>query len=247
MTPEQTAERLALFRSRSWTRDQIADWYGIDWQDEDTLRILIQARLFAGTVEHETNLGDGPYDRIHLELFFQRRELVPLSIAAAEWAMSKEDFCAVSAAFNESDFAAFIGPCGPTKCIIRRSFLRDFHKGFESLRRSVFANHPAYIQRIHHVIRTELHVPITTIFDCTDQRLDEPDPRPGYRIDCLTLPTVYIGLGREVPLETGKPIELAPDYCSCATLFDHGTLLETSVLGIRPAVQEVLDRLSETI
>ncbi|MCH7227228.1 hypothetical protein [Haloferula sp. A504] len=243
MTSEEVSRRLQLFRSQEWTRDDITDWYGIDWEDADTQRVLLQARLFAGTHHHPTELGDGPYNRNHLEVFLQRRELVPINIAASEWAMSKEDFIEVITTFNDSEYATIIGPCGPSLHIVRRSFLRDFHKAFDSLRHSIFANHSSYIQRIHSVIRSRLHVSVTTIYDSTDERLDEPDRRPGYRPDCLTQPTEHIGLGREIPLETGKPIELAPDYCSCSTYFDHQSVLENSVLGIRPAIQQILDQL----
>jgi hypothetical protein len=243
-TNDEIQNELDLFLTREWSKEKFETWYGLDFDDPPTKRILVQAACFAGTEDEPSEFGAGPFDHWHFEKFLQRRELVPLAAAAAEWAMTVEDFRRVVEAFRDSDAALIVAGPGDATSIVHRSFLRDFHKGFDRLRRSLFANNSAFIQRIHREIREVLHVEVCATKDLTDEALGVEPSRPGYRIDCLT--GEAIGLGREVYLETRKPIELAPDCCSWLTFANHESLLRPHMLGTRPGLdQATLERLRQ--
>lgn len=246
-TDQQIKAKLEQFKSRYWTEQQLAEWYELDFSDAPTQKILVQVGWFAGTYESPSTFGQGPFDHWHFEKFLQRRELVPITEAAARLAISVSDFRIVAENFSKSPLWGSVGyPWAfDSNCIVRGNFLRDFHKGFERLRRSQFGNYPSYIQRIHAEIRDVLGVSITSTVDKTDQALGISPPDPGYEIDCLT--NEPIGMGHEIALDTPKPIELAPDYCSWFTFAKHQDVLGSEMLGTLPGLdEEMLKRLKES-
>lgn len=238
--------RLGQFSRRLWTKSELENWYQIDFADIPTQRLLAETGWFAGTFDKPTTLKDGAdhFNHWHWERFLQRRELVPVIDAAAQLAMSVADFRRVTEQFMKHPGVSSVGSpwANDSNCVVRKAFLRDFHKGFESLRRTIFASHSSYIRQIHHEISEQLGIRFETRFDCTDSILGETEPRSGYYVDCLT--DEPVGLGREVFLEFKKPIELAPDCCSWLTFANHKNLILPYMLGNRPGLtQEIIDQL----
>jgi len=245
-TNEQIKGKLEQFRTRNWTKEQLAAWYQLDFDNVPTQKILVQVGWFAGTYDSPSTFGSGPFDHWHFEKFLQRRELVPITEAAARLAVSVSDFRIVADNFDKSPLWGSVGHAWAfdSNCIVRGRFLGDIHKGFERLRRSQFGSYPSYIQRIHAEIRDVLGVSITSTVDRTDQALGVSQPNPGYEIDCLT--NEPIGMGHEIALDTAKPIELAPDYCSWLTFAKYQDVLGSQILGTRPGLdEETLKRLRE--
>ena len=225
-------------------------WYQLDFNNRPTQQLLVEAEWFAGTFENPTTLrGDlnDQYDHWHWEVFLQRKELVPVTHAAAQLAMSVEDFRKVAVEFNKSPGASAVGDpwANGSNCVVRKSFLRDFHKGFERLRRTTFGSQSSYIRKIHAEIETDLKLKIKATEDETDKKLGVDPPGPGFQIDCITEET--IGLGRDVFLETGKPISLAPDCCSWLTYSLYENILNKYLLGSRTGLdEEMIARLRRT-
>lgn len=211
----------------------MTDWYALDFEDEGTQRLIVQARLFAGTEQNPGNLGNNPYDHWHWEIFLQRRDLVPISQAAAELAMSVAQFRGVIAALPAVELdRSFPDPLEHTtksNSVVRKDFLRDFHKTFPDLRRVTFADYPSYINRLHSQIRSTLNVPVETILDRTDLALGENDPQPGHSVDFIT--GDLVGLSRLVYIENKKPFELEFDSCSLLTYAHFEDQLRDVVAG----------------
>lgn len=111
-----------------------------------------------------------------------------------------------------------------------------------STRRTIFANYSAYIHRITEAIQTELGIIIVPSRDLTDIKIGSDNPRPTYYIDDIT--GEPIGLGHEVFLNTGKPIELAPDACSWLTVAKFEEILRPRLFGERPGLTpEIIEQL----
>ena len=238
-------ERLQQFKTNLWPIDQFHEWYGLDVEDVASQKILTQIGLFAGTHGEPSSFGADPFSHWHFELYLQRRELVPIRLAAAELAMSVEDFNKVIEAFKETPGCQIVGSPGESTSFVRRSFLRDFHKGFDRLQRTIFSSHPSYILKLHHEIESDLNVKISTKLDAADEALKLKSPLPGHQIDCLT--NKFISTGNDVYLQTGKPMQLAPDCCSILTYAKHQEDLESSLLGSAPVLDEgVLEALRDS-
>ncbi|MBL9155793.1 MAG: hypothetical protein JNK37_25175 [Verrucomicrobiales bacterium] len=231
-TANEISLRLDQFKSRYWTKEQFNEWYNLDLDDKPTLKLWVQAGLFAGTEGAESTLGPDPFDHWHFEVFLQRRELVPIAAAAASLAMDVPTFREVCEKFASSPGAAIVGSPGESNSIVRKGFLRDFHKGFDSLRRRAFASHSNYIALLHEAIKMQLDLVVNRTIDLTDVALGESPPRAGYYIDCLT--GEPFGLGNDVFLETQKPIQLLPDSCSLRTYACFENILRDHVLGAAP-------------
>lgn len=238
MTEQDIQIRLNRLLDPYWEPHEFLTWYGVDLNNPDhgTKQLLAQATLWSGTFEEPSDLGAGPYNHWHWERFLQRREIVPITKAAAQLAMTVDQFRNVVERFQERVGYSAVGSpwANGSNCIVRRSFLRDFHKGFESTRRTIFANHPAYIYRVTTAIQSELGVSINPLRDLTDVKLETENPRPSYYIDDIT--NEPMGLGHEVFLDTGKPIELAPDACSWLTFANNEAILRPKLFGDRPGL-----------
>jgi len=209
--------QLERFRRRLWSQAEMTNWYCLDFDDDGTKRLILQARLFAGTFDQPGELGDNPYDHWHWEIFLQRRDLLPITQAAAELAMSVDQLRQVIAVLPEADLdRSFPEPWeSGSNSVIRKNFLRDFHKTFPNLRRVTFANYPNFITRLHAEILSVFAISINTTQDKTDIALREATVDPGYSIDFVTGDPV--ALGREIHIDTRKPFELAFDSCSLLT------------------------------
>lgn len=246
MTDEEVQTRLNLFLEPKWNPPEFLTWYGLDMinPDQGTKRLLAQAAFWAGTYQAPSVLGPGPYNHWHWEIFLQRRELVPITVAAAELAMSVNDFREVAERFkNSSGFSSVGDPwANESDCIVRKAFLRDFHKGFEATRRTTFGSYPSYIEKVHAQIASQLNYTPARTNDKTDIALEEIPCRPGYSIDCITGEPV--GMGRDVFLDTGKPMQLRPDSCSWLTFAKYEHILRPKVLGGCERISnEILTRL----
>jgi hypothetical protein len=236
-----------MFCRQKWQKIELERWYQLDFDNRSTQQLLVQAEWFAGTFENPTSLREDmhdQYDHWHWETFLQRRELVPVTEAAAQLAMSVTDFREVADRFVTSPGVSAVGNpwANGSNCIVRKSFLRDFHKGFEGTRRVVFGNYPSYIQRIHEQIIGHLNYTPTRTNDESDVALGDTPPGPGYSIDCITQESV--GMGRDVFLDTGKPIQLRPDCCSWLTFARFEDILKPKALGSHERLsEEILLRL----
>lgn len=223
--------RLEQFRRRLWSQSEMTSWYNLDFNDDGTNRLILQARLFAGTHDRPGELGANPYDHWHWEIFLQRRDLLPITQAAAELAMSVQQLRDVIGKFPEVELdRSFPDPWEHhSNSVIRKNFLRDFHNTFPNLRRVIFANYPAFITRLHAEIGAVLGIQIVTTRDKTDLALSEERVCPGYSIDFITGDP--IGLGRAVYIDTGKPFELEFDSCSLLTFAHYQDDLRELVIG----------------
>lgn len=231
---DKITERFHQFQTPLWTLEQFKQWYDLDESDESTQKVLKQIQIFAGTEGEPSEFGTNPFNHWHFELALQRWDYVPVRQAAAELAMDVKTFRQVIEKFNESELGVFVAASPQaTDSFVRRTFLRDFHKGFKSLRRIVFSSHDTYISRLHAAIQKDLNVDIQTI-------LDPIDKRPCHKVDCLTDEPVAIG--NEVYLSTGKPIQLTPDCCSVYTYQDNEDSLRDHLLGLPPD-EATLERL----
>ena len=235
ITETNVIHRLEQFKRRSWSEEELTEWYGLDFKDHDTIRILVQAKWFAGTESTPSSLGSGPFDHRHLEVFFQRRELVPINLAAAELAMSREDFDKVLEMVEKSDdFLTVVKPRA-SKSLIHRNFLRDIHKGFPALRSMYFGSQPSYIKQLHDQIgKTGINVKTR---ECPTSRYMGDNPvLPGNQVDCLT--NEPIGIRYSVFLETSKPLELAPDVCSWLTFARFEKRLKDHIISLPPRLKK---------
>ncbi len=246
MTTQEVQDRINRLLEPNWEPQEFLTWYGLDLNNPDigTQKLLVQATIWSGTFENPSELGSGPYNHWHWEIFLQRRELVPITEAAAELAMSVGDFREVAERFKRSSGFSSVGDpwANESNCIVRQAFLRDFHKGFEGTRRAIFGSHSGYIQRVHEQITKQLNYTPTRTDDKTDIALQEMPPRPGYSIDCITGDAV--GMGRDVFLDTGKPLQLRPDSCSWLTFAKFEEVLRPKALGSCERIsEEVLSQL----
>jgi hypothetical protein len=210
--------RINQFNRRLWTEDEMAEWYFIDFNDAATKRLVCQASWFAGTEDRPTNLRDQDYyDHWHLEVFLQRRNLMAIREAAAQLSMSVDEFRRVATALTTSPVVEAIGTpwTDYSNSVVRSDYLRSFHLAFPRLKRTIFQDHPAYIECVHREILDTLQIRIETTIDRADVKLGTNPPRPGYYVDFITGEPV--GLGHEISLSTRKPLELAPDLCSWIT------------------------------
>jgi hypothetical protein len=211
---ENVVKRLEQFKRRHWRQSEVSDWYGVDFTDLATKKIIAQAMLFAGTSEHPSSYGSlEQCDHWHLEIFLQRRDLIPIKLAAAELALSVKDFRQVIEAMETRDDFLTFPRAFAAKSFVFRNFLRDLHLGFPSLRRMIFASQPSFIKRLHNEIRSVLHLEVQTEWCETSKILG--GSLPGHEIDCLT--DEPIGIGNSVWLDFKKPVQLTPDVCSWKT------------------------------
>jgi hypothetical protein len=243
--------RLNQFKTREWKPKQFKDWYGIDFNKPKTIKLLAQAAIFAGTNENqslftEANLNfadeDKIYDHWHLEIFLQRRDLIPINVAASRLALTPDSFREITTKLSEEGHFLHLGDPWPSDDIIHKRLLQDFHKGFPKMLRRTFSNHSNYITRLHTNIRDLYHIKFDTLRDCSDQALDKATQSTGYYTDFLTKKP--IGLDRTVFIETGKPIQLEPDVCSWLTYVKNLSLLEDIALSPpHPRNQHLIDEL----
>lgn len=224
MPDDNIESRITQFQRKLWSQNEIEQWYGIDISDGPTKSIMAQAALYGGPIGQESQYGSWEhFNHWHLEIFLQRRDLVPVRLAASRLAMSVEDFRIVISKVNECDeFLTIVRPMVGTG-FVYRAFLLDFHRGFPELRRTVFGDQPTYIRMVHEEIASFLQVNVTTLRCDTSRVLGEPQVRPGNSCDCLTQEP--IGIGFSVALDFKKPLELAPDVCSWLTYARHVDVL----------------------
>ena len=223
-----------MFARRDWCENDFHRWYGLDFGDLDTKRILVRAGWYAGDEENPSTLGAGPFSHWHVETYFQRSELVPLNFAAAQLALLPGDFRRVVDNLRNKEEFPTLGNPWVSKSIVRRNYLRDFHKGFKSGRRIIFRDQPAYIDFVHREIQRIMDEVITCTQCPTSRVLGEHPIRPGHTIDCLTEEPEPIGIGHAVFLDTRKPIQLAPDVCSWLTYAQFEEVLRDHVISLPP-------------
>lgn len=242
---EAVLSRLEQFRRKFWTWEELASWYGVSEADRT---LLDDTERFGGTVDLPSVFKEGPtphYNRWHFEVFLQRQELVPVRFVAAELAISIEQLQAVIEHLLADTLPPGINRIPQPRRspnVLWKNFLRDVHKAFNSMRRTIFANHPAYIRLLHQTIRDELGVAVDTITTpCVENNSDTGQlidtVRPQYFVDCIT--DEPVALGGHVYLDFRKPAELALDICSWKTFVQHKGLLADNAFAPKSLTSEI--------
>jgi hypothetical protein len=221
------------FTRRLWSASEASRWYGIDFNDSGTQAIL-RLSGFDGDLRSLLDQPDKEiFDRNQLEKYCQRVELVPLSIAAAQLAIKLNQFTTLLEKIPDMEGFLVVSNPWASKSFVHRNFLRDFHKGFPNLRRTVFSNYPAYINSIHRELRNTLGMEIDMTKDKTSEKLGEL-PNPGYEIDCLT--DEPVAMNHIILLDTRKPIQLRPDVCSWITYARNSAYLKDKAISLPPSL-----------
>ena len=215
-----------------WTFVEVERWYGCDL-DTDEQQLLAQYGFWAGRYEGKVpsvlNLEGKEIHRNLFELFLQDRELFPVRMAALRWGTDIESFESILNAACESKFISERERVGSFRGVYSRSFISDFHHRLPNFPRMIFASYSSYVRRLQCEIKTELGVPPKPMNCRTSEVLKQDPPELGYAFDCIT--SEPIGLGHQIWLDTGKPIQLPLDSCSWLTMAKFYESLNDVALG----------------
>lgn len=248
MTSAKVKSRLALFTRPLWSYDEVAAWYNLDARPVSFRSLEVQYDAWADACRDKASRRtSNMINRFYLELFLQRRELVPLRLAAAHLSMDAESFCEVLEKARENGLVSPSEADGEMPGIYRQTLLRDFHKRFPALQHKTFASDSSFIDQLHKQIKRELGVSVKPLHCVTSLQMAKATGEPcqyGHDFDIIT--NDPMGNRYQVWLNTGKPIQLRPDACSYVTYHDHEKVLKGHVYGdpdhVSERVREALEK-----
>lgn len=234
ITNQQAKQRLDQFQRAMWSFNEIRDWFGCDLE-EAPQHLLAQYRIWAARYDDTMKVLDLSGKLIHrnlFERFLQDRELIPIRHAALRWGMNVESFISVLEALHTKGMISNTEKEGEFQWVFRKTFVSDIHHRFSNISRIIFASFPSYVRRLHSEIQSCLDVEPASAYCATSVALREDLLDFGYRLDCIT--SEPVGLGRQIWLDTRKPIQLELDGCSWLTMARFYDSLNGSVLGNMP-------------
>lgn len=229
MTDAEVIQRLALVRQRRWPRTLFLEWYGVDLWEDPSLKA--QFKIWAARLpKGEGVVGDNDVDRWTFELFCQDRECVPISEAAAQFAMSTKDFESVLVAMSDAQFIEPLPEKGKVPRVCPESLLRILPKLLPTFSRKTYASQSSYTLEFHAAISRDLPELQIKLLRCVASELFNEDPvETASERDIITLEP--IGLGYQIWLEFNKPLSLKPDACSVKTYAQFDSLLKDVAMG----------------
>lgn len=101
---------------------------------------------------------------------------------------------------------------GVSDQLVRQREAALLFRVFPSLRNKVFASHDGMCIALHAAIYSDLNIEFTPLHCVTSEILEPASPDIAVAFDAITMDPV--GLRYQVWLNTGKPVNLAPDVCS---------------------------------
>lgn len=227
MTEQEVQERIQLFQRKLWQFDEIKGWYGIDLTQPGgfVVRLKIWMTRF-NDANFLSDFSNGAMNHHYLELFLQDLGFTSKKGAATALGMKDESFELVLEASVKKGIMAESEAHGlyPEVHVYSSQWVADFHRRFPSLERMTFTSFSSYCRRLHREILEVLEVPVKELTCATSLALSENPPDVGHGIDCITQEPV--GLGYQIWLENGKPIQLQPDVCSWITFLRFENLLK---------------------
>lgn len=217
MTTDAVNLRLQQLLNPIWSFQQIKEWYGIDASASQSF--LAQYRIWAETFREDQNavIMQGSLNRFYLELFLQHRGLVGVRAAAIQLGMDVDSLRATLNAAKNANLITDQEAVGafPNAHVYLASFISEFYSRFPALAKFTFSSYSSFCRRFHKEIKEVLNVPVKPALCVTSLKLQEDSTDFGRDLDAIT--EEPIGLGFKVWINTNKPIQLKPDYCSWLT------------------------------
>lgn len=217
-----------------------------NWIDDSLLRTIYGLRLgspFESDFRRWSRLLRRPLDvikgdhvnRFALEYYFQKQKLLPSKWAAARLGMTQDSLeDALQAAARDRISTTF----RTGDDLLPQDLDQIWIQILPPLQSTIFSSHNSFCRKLHEAIAIELGVSVAPEHCVTsaalgEQQMDAGDG-PDYSYSYCILSDQPIGIRYRIWLDLGKPINLAPDFCSYVTYFQNELLISPKLLQEAP-------------
>lgn len=149
--------------------------------------------------------------RHKLETFLLQNGLVSWKWAAIYYGLEAQVLQDVVGRFEADSYPVQVRSSVSDQ-LVRQREAASLFRVFPSLRNKVFASHDGMCIAFHSAITSDLKIEFTPLHCVTSEILEPQGPDIAVAFDAITMDPV--GLRYQVWLDTGKPVNLAPDVCS---------------------------------
>lgn len=224
--------KLHLLNQPMWPYAIIEEHFGINLGEENT-SFLAQYRIWAE--RFRTNPGIQVLDtenrkinRLLLELFLQNREWISEKHAAIRFGMDIESFRRIIEKSIELNYIGNGAAATETPSILNAYFTSSLYKRIPELSRLTFGSYNSFVRRFQeHFMNKGVHV--CELYCTTSLALGGAELDYARDFDCITGDPM--GIAYKQALDTPKPIQLSPDYCSWITYAKLERELRDRLLG----------------
>jgi hypothetical protein len=208
------AERLEALKSPWCTAQLVEDLLGVNLVEDPKLAATVRswAEKFRGDpLIRYPSSSEMQVHRHGLETFLLENGLVSWKWAAIYLGLEAQVLRDVVARLETDGYPVQVRS-GVSDQLVRRREAASLFRVFPSIRNKVFASHNGMCIALHATITSDLNIKFTSLHCVTSEILEPMSPDLAVAFDAITMDPV--GLRYQVWLDTGKPVNLAPDVCS---------------------------------
>jgi len=216
-----------MIQPPDWGKDVFLEWYGVDlWGEAEELAMYLDTWAV-----HHMDLKDvqtsSQVNRIAFERYLQAYHLMPLTFAADQLAVAREDFHTLLDEMVREKLLMADAKWEQSFC--GTNLPEELPNHLPSFPKRVYPDVPSRIRAFHDAVNKDLGFDLAIV---ETETLDGGVKKPGHTRDILT--SSPVALGDSVWLNLGKPVSLRPDVCSKRTYLDFRDQLSELLMGPEP-------------